>query len=43
MAEEMVDCDRCSGTGTIVDNIPGGGHKESTCPDCNGTKKVKKK
>lgn len=43
MSGEMEDCGRCSGTGTIVDNIPGGGHKESTCPDCQGRKKVPKK
>lgn len=34
------NCDRCHGTGTIVDNIEGGGHKESQCPDCQGTGRV---
>lgn len=39
MSAEDGKCDRCSGTGTIVENLPGGGHTESTCPDCKGTGK----
>ena len=42
MIEIYRSCERCNGTGEVPNTpIQGGGGSPSTCPDCEGTGKMK--
>jgi len=33
----MAKCGRCNGSGTVVETLPDGTQKQSTCPSCGGS------